>query len=234
MREKSTTWDRRWISSRRVIVLLRKRLLTALSVCARRSSYCLGHANSATNRHVAGLVTGDARNGGFQLYSVASSKITAILPDSITYAAGSVLPLATDTALVGLISSGGKGLGLPAPSLDPKPSGKTIVVWGGSSSVGTLTIQLAVAAGAKVIATAGSHNFDFVKEVGATEVIDYKKSTVVDDVVQAVKSGGGDFVGVYDAISLPDQSCKLFTNCPELFLPKPNRGGKSSRLTKQR
>lgn len=150
--------------------------------------------------------------------------MTAILPDSITYAAGSVLPLAADTALVGLVSSSGKGLGLPLPSLNPEPSGKTIVLWGASSSVGALVTQLAVAAGAKVIATASSHNFDFVKMCGATEVFDYKTSTVVDDVVQAVQSAGGDFIGVYDAVALPDQSCKLYPTARSLSLSNRKRG----------
>jgi NADPH:quinone reductase-like Zn-dependent oxidoreductase len=131
------------------------------------------------------------------------------LPSKISFAEGSVLPLAIDTALVGLIGHDGQGLGLPLPSLNPKPIGKTIVVWGGSSSVGALAIQLAAAAGARVITTASSHNFDFVKKAGATAAVDYKKSSVVDDVVEAVKNAGGEFVGVYDAISVQDQSCKL-------------------------
>jgi len=120
------------------------------------------------------------------------------------------LPLAIDTALVGLCSSAseGKGLGLPLPDLNPKPCGKTIVIWGGSSSVGAVATQLAVAGGAKVVAVASSHNFDFCKKNGASEVCDYKQSSIVDDVVSAVKSVGGDFIGVYDAISIQDQSFK--------------------------
>jgi NADPH:quinone reductase-like Zn-dependent oxidoreductase len=137
-----------------------------------------------------------------------------------------VIPLALDTAAVGLYSSGDAGFGLSLPSLSPKPSGKTIVVWGGSSSVGALAIQLAVASGAKVVTTASSHNFDFVKKAyvavpvmrldpwltiirsGATEAFDYKKDSVIDDVVNAVKSVGGEFAGLYDAISLEEDSYK--------------------------
>lgn len=68
--------------------------------------------------------------------------------------------------------------------------------------------QLAVAAGAKVIATASSHNFDFCKECGASEVFDYKSSSVVDDVASAVRATGGEFAGVFDAVSIQDQSMK--------------------------
>lgn len=82
-----------------------------------------------------------------------------------------MIPLALDTAAVGLYSPTSDGyFELPYPSFKPSPSGKTIIVWGGSSSVGALTIQLAVASGAKVVTTASSHNFDFVKGLGASEV----------------------------------------------------------------
>lgn len=36
------------------------------------------------------------------------------------------------------------------------------------------------------------------------KVISYKSPTAVDDIVKAVKSTSGDFVGIYDAISLPE------------------------------
>ncbi|KAK3613751.1 hypothetical protein LTR56_027700 [Elasticomyces elasticus] len=158
--------------------------------------------------HNISLLSQDPQDGSYQLYSRLKAAKSAILPKSISYASGVVLPLALDTAAVGLYSSGEKGLGLPMPSLNPKPSGKTIVCWGGSSSVGALVLQLAAASGVKVVATASPHNFDFCKDAGASEVIDYKSSSVVEDVVKAVKSVGGDFAGVYDAISLPEDSFK--------------------------
>lgn len=39
-------------------------------------------------------------------------------------------------------------------------------------------------------------------------MVDYKSSSVVDDVVAAVKNAGGAFAGIYDAISIQDQSYK--------------------------
>ncbi|KAK3678416.1 hypothetical protein LTR78_001713 [Recurvomyces mirabilis] len=169
--------------------------------------------------HNISLASGQAADGAFQLYSRIKAAKAAHLPSNVSYASGSVLPLALDTAAVGLYSplEGDKGMGLPMPSLSPKPSGKTIVVWGGSSSVGALVIQLAVASGVKVVAVASSQNFDFCKKCGASEVYDYKKDSIVDDVVNGVKSVGGDFVGVYDAISLQDQSYdKVLPICEKL------------------
>ncbi|KAK4937523.1 hypothetical protein LTR10_021894 [Elasticomyces elasticus] len=159
--------------------------------------------------HLDNLATQKVEHGGFALYCSAPAGTVAIVPSNISYADASVLPTAFDTAAVGLYSQASQGfLGLPFPSADPPPSGKTIVVWGGSSSVGALATQLAVASGVKVIATASEHNFDFCKKCGASEVISYKKASVVDDVVAAVKSVGGTFAGVYDAVSLEDQSYK--------------------------
>ncbi len=148
--------------------------------------------------HCISLANDDPAHGGFQLYSAVVAAKAAKLPDSVPFNEGVVLPLALDTAAVGLYSSASDGfLGLPMPSLEPRPSGKTIVVWGGSSSVGALVIQLSVASGAKVVAVASEHNHDFCKRIGATEVCDYKKDSVVDDIVKAVKALGGDFAGVY-------------------------------------
>ena len=41
------------------------------------------------------------------------------------------------------------------------------------------------------------------------QVFDYNSSSVVDDVVKAVKATGSTFAGVYDAISLEDQTYNL-------------------------
>ena len=90
---------------------------------------------------------------------------------------------------------------MPYPSLNPQPLNKTILVWGGSSSVGALAIQLATASGAKVVAVASKHNHDFVKKLGAVEALDYKDPSIVEDAVKAIKAAGGEFVGVYDAIA---------------------------------
>jgi NADPH2:quinone reductase len=59
---------------------------------------------------------------------------------------------------------------------------ETILIHGGAGGVGTLAIQLAKAMGARVITTARSSNHEFVRSLGADEVIDYTS----DDYVAAV------------------------------------------------
>lgn len=111
----------------------------------------------------------------------------------------------SSTAAAGLFSEG--NLGLPLPTVPPNATKKAILVWSGASSVGAVAIQLAKASGVAVITTASSHNISAMKsQLGVEYAFDYKSATVVDDIVSAVgqlKKDGQDFVGVYDAISLP-------------------------------
>ncbi|KAJ5127791.1 chaperonin 10-like protein [Penicillium atrosanguineum] len=148
--------------------------------------------------HCNGLMTQDPANSSFQLYPVVTEALVAELPDSLTFEEGSVLPLAISTACAGLYQK--DRLGLPLPVVDgAEPTGQTIVVWGGASSVGATVIQLAVASGVTVLTTASPANHDFVKSLGAQIVFDYRSSDVVQDTVKALASTN--FAGVYDAIS---------------------------------
>lgn len=155
-------------------------------------------------RHALSLGTQKPQDGGFQLYTNILSAVAAKIPDSLSFTKAAVLPLAINTAGHGLYSTKEGFFGFPLPSLDPKPLGKTIVIWGGSSSVGALAIQLATASGAKVVSIASKRNHAFVKSLGASEVLDYNDPSIVDDVVKAVKAVGGEYAGIYDAISTPD------------------------------
>jgi NADPH:quinone reductase-like Zn-dependent oxidoreductase len=80
-------------------------------------------------------------------------------------------------------------LGLPLRSFDPKPIGKSMVIWGGSSSMGCTAIQFAVAAGYEVITTASPANFELVKSLGATHVFDYRDLHIVEKMTQVLKPG---------------------------------------------
>jgi len=150
--------------------------------------------------HCIYLVTQKPDHAGFQLYTVGFADLTAKIPDSMSYEDASVLPLAISTAASALYMK--DFLHLPYPSTDPKPSGKCILIYGGSSSVGALGVQLAAASGVKVIATASAQNHALVKSLGATEVVDYKDPDAVKKITEALKAAG-EFAGAYDAIGLP-------------------------------
>ena len=165
--------------------------------------------------HPINLVTGRPSDGAYALYTVVPADKAAILPDHISYTDGAVVPFAVEAAVCALsVKEPGPcmpgvftpALGLPYPSLkDPAPAGtKTLVVYGGSSSVGSMTTQLASASGINVIAIAGAHNHNLAKQSGASQVFDHKDSSVVEKVIEAVKASSLEFVGIFDAISTPD------------------------------
>lgn len=151
----------------------------------------------------------DSRHGAFQLYCVAKTATVAKIPDNVAFTEACVLPIAFNTAVVSLCAPPGKGFGLPSPSLHPTQSGKTIVVWGASSSVGVLTLQLARAAGIKAIGVSSAQNFGLCTSCGAVEMLDYHEPSIVQDVVRTVKAVGGSFVGILDCVSIPNQSLKF-------------------------
>lgn len=132
---------------------------------------------------------------------LAKEILTSEIPESVTFEQAAVLPIALATSAAGLFQDDALSLPLPSADAEPKPTGKTLLVWGGASSVGATAIQLAVAAGLTVISTASSKNFELVKSLGASTVFDYKSPTIVEDVVKALS--GTDFAGVYDAIAEP-------------------------------
>jgi NADPH:quinone reductase-like Zn-dependent oxidoreductase len=51
--------------------------------------------------------------------------------------------------------------------------GKSIVITGGSGGVGGFAVQLAKLSGLTVYATCSSKNADYVRQLGADDVIDY-------------------------------------------------------------
>lgn len=97
-------------------------------------------------------------------------------------------------------------LALPFPSLEEavKPSArKTIVVYGDSFSVGSATTQLAATSGVHVVSVVGANNITLAKKSGAIDCIDHRDEALADEVVKAILSSGGEFTGIFDAISIP-------------------------------
>ena len=121
--------------------------------------------------------------GAFQNYVVVFERLASPIPASMTYEDAVVLPLGLSTAACALFQT--DQLGLQHPSSSPVPTGQTVLVWGGSTSVGSNAIQLAVAAGYDVVTTASPANFDYVRSLGASEVVDYRSPTAREEVVAA-------------------------------------------------
>jgi NADPH:quinone reductase-like Zn-dependent oxidoreductase len=125
--------------------------------------------------------------GGFQNYVVLQADLTSQIPRSMSYESASVIPLGLSTAAAGLFQDDQLGLQYPTVTNSPKPTGKTILIFGGSTSVGSNAIQLGVAAGYEVFTTSSPKNFDYLKKLGASQVFDYNSKSVVQDIITAFK-----------------------------------------------
>jgi len=152
-----------------------------------------------------------AAYGAFQSYIVLLERNTAPIPDSMPFETAAVMPLTLATASAGLFEK--DQLGLEYPHLDKKPTGRTVLIWGGSTSVGCNAIQLAVAAGYEVITTASPKNFALMKSLGASEVFDYKDITTPSKITKAMEgriSAGAIAIGENSAFRCLDilGSCK--------------------------
>ena len=110
-----------------------------------------------------------------------------------------VIGLGAATAAAGLYQKEFLALDLPSTSIEPGSTGGVVVVWGGSSSVGSCAIQLLKNSGYEVFATASKRNLAYVKELGATAAFDYSGSDVVGEIVNALM--GKEVAGYFDAIS---------------------------------
>lgn len=131
----------------------------------------------------------DPAEGAFQDLTVLLEHMAAPIPDDMDFEEAAVLPLGASTAACGLFQK--DHLALQFPSAEPKLTGKTVLVWGGSTSVGSNAIQLAVAAGYEVITTASPKNFDYVRDLGAALVFDHASNTAVEEIITAFEGRSG-------------------------------------------
>ncbi|KAF7338048.1 GroES-like protein [Mycena venus] len=139
----------------------------------------------------------DKERGAFQQYALADVRFTAKIPNSIDYDSASSFPVNGNTAAGELYGQ----LKFTEPWLGAEGAykGEKIVILGGSSSVGSYTIQFAVLSGLEVITTSSPAHFDYLKSLGATAVID---RSAPDAAAQILAAAGGPVKYVVDAISL--------------------------------
>jgi len=122
---------------------------------------------------------GAGRTGTFQERLVTPEIALAKKPSNISFEEAATLSVGTLTAAVALFWK----FGLPTPAQNhtyEKP--EYLLVWGGSSSVGTYAVQLGHLAGLTVITTASARNHENLKNLGATHVLDHSAPDIVDQI----------------------------------------------------
>lgn len=111
--------------------------------------------------------------GTYAEYIAANIEDIALKPRSMSFLEGAAYPLVAISAWNGLI----EGAKLK--------KGERVLIHGGAGGVGSMAVQIAKARGAHVIATASASNHEFLRSIGADEVVDYK-TTRFEDVVHNV------------------------------------------------
>lgn len=122
------------------------------------------------------------RDGGAAEYIAVRSTELAPKPRTVDHASAATIPLSALTAWQALFDHA---------QLAP---GQRVLIHGAAGGVGSFAAQLARWRGAHVIATASARNVDFVRKLGADEVIDYGATpfeTVARDVDVVLDTVGG-------------------------------------------
>jgi NADPH:quinone reductase-like Zn-dependent oxidoreductase len=104
-------------------------------------------------------------------------------------------------------------------------AGETILIQGGAGGVASFAIQLAKHLGARVITTASAPNHDYLRKIGADEIIDYNAmdfTRVVKDCDAVFDTVGGDVAQRSFSVLKPGGRAAFIASGP--LAPKPDRG----------
>ncbi|WP_350278688.1 NAD(P)-dependent alcohol dehydrogenase [Kribbella sp. HUAS MG21] len=102
--------------------------------------------------------------GAFAEYVAVPQDRVAAKPANLSFEEAAALPLAANTALVGLHDTA------------KVQAGQRVLINGAAGGVGTFAVQLGKALGATVTAVCSSRNVDLVASLGADDVVDYTTS----------------------------------------------------------
>ena len=120
---------------------------------------------------VTGFQKGDAvygvpnfpgNGGSYAEYCAAKAAQFALKPKSLSFNEAAAVPLAALTAWTGMFVHG------------KLRAGQRILIQGASGGVGSFAVQFAKVTGAYVIGVASTSNVEYLRQLGADEVIDYK------------------------------------------------------------
>ncbi len=100
-------------------------------------------------------------DGSYAEYIAAKANQFALMPQTINFNEAASLPACARMAWSGMVEKAKVG------------PGQRVLIHGAAGGIGNLALQFAKAYGAYVIGTASAHNADFLKALGADEVIDY-------------------------------------------------------------
>jgi NADPH:quinone reductase-like Zn-dependent oxidoreductase len=168
----------------------------------------------------------DREHGGYAEYVIVKEQDLAAKPENLNFIEAAAVPLAAVTAWQGLFDHGGLR------------SGQHVLIHGGAGGVGHMAVQCAKARGARVSTTASKEDLEFVRSLGADQVIDkdkpFEKSVTDVDLVfdlvdgdtqersWAVLKQGGTMVSTLSQPS--EQKAKARAARAEHYMAQPDAG----------
>ena len=121
--------------------------------------------------------------GGYAEFCLASASICLPIPENISLEHAAGIPETFFTVWTNVFERG------------HLKSGETLLVHGGSSGIGTTSIQLGKAFGAKVYTTAGTQEkCNFCKNLGADVAINYNENNFEDEIKTLTENRGVDVI----------------------------------------
>ncbi|MGW5062040.1 NADP-dependent oxidoreductase [Streptomyces sp. NPDC004096] len=145
----------------------------------------IGVATFKPGDEVFGLLSYPFGHGSHAEYVSAPARAFTHKPPSIGHAQAGALPLVSLTAWQALVETAGL------------QRGQKVLIHAAAGGVGHVAVQIAKARGAHVIGTASAGKHDFVRGLGADELIDYHDTDfaeAVRDVDVVLDTVGGDYV----------------------------------------
>ncbi len=109
-------------------------------------------------------------SGSYAEFALASVHAIATKPERMSFEEAAGLPVVAETAWRALVT------------VANVQRGQQVLIHGGAGGVGSMAVQIAHARGAHVVATASAQHLDFVRSLGADEVIDYRTTRFEDRV----------------------------------------------------
>ncbi len=131
-----------------------------------------------------------AKQSAFAEFVATKEKYITSKPKNLSFVEAAAVPLAALTAWQGLFDHGNL------------QAGQKVTIHAAAGGVGLFALQFAKWKGAYVVATASERNIDFLKSVGADEVIDYIKYQLTD------KTSNADVV--FDSVATPEVQLESF------------------------
>lgn len=110
---------------------------------------------------------GAGKWGSYAEYVCVSRDSVVRMPDNLSFAQAAAVPTPALAAWAGLFEDG------------DLEAGQTVLIHGGAGAVGTFATQFAKVAGARVAATCGADNLDYVESLGCERGIDYRTEDIL-------------------------------------------------------